>query len=438
MLGKKWKPAYLTDKPKQRPSGRSQVEQTCRDVQDHSEKKKTKPQLSTKGMNRPFPSPPRSHSHLVLADVVESTIGAAYEHGGVSLGYEACKFFKLNIDTWEPVNIRYDQMLKHVKDAEFDVHALPHTEIHQLEKLIGYTFHHKFLAVEALTHASHQQYFGTTSYERLELLGDSVLDMIVTDYLYHAPGKNYSPGHIHLRKSAVVNAHTLAYVSLDTTIQIEAIMPRPDENGKIAVNTEVIDIPLYKCLLHSSSYIFDTQESTAARFKRRKADITQILQKGLHFPWAALTHLQAPKYFSDMVESTIGAAFLDSKGDFDVAKGVMRKLGLWQILERIVEDNVDVLHPVSLVSLWASKHERDVEYEYPKEKGNISCIVKVDGEIIHEETTIYTGRVSKDEVRFAAAEATIQKLGLRDINFGRGSMKTKARRKTTRNKKSCV
>ena len=61
------------------------------------------------------------------------------------------------------------------------------------ERMLGYTFKRKFLLIEALTHASYQSCYQqdshTPSYERLEFLGDFVLDMIVTDYLYHAPGK---------------------------------------------------------------------------------------------------------------------------------------------------------------------------------------------------------------------------------------------------------
>ena len=50
----------------------------------------------------------------------------------------------------------------------------------------------------------------TPSFERLEFLGDFVLDMIVTDYLYHAPGKNDSPGHVNLHLSMDISLPTSA------------------------------------------------------------------------------------------------------------------------------------------------------------------------------------------------------------------------------------
>ena len=52
--------------------------------------------------------------------------------------------------------------------------------------IIGYTFKDKSLAVEALTHSSYanEVHDGTRYNERLEFLGDSVLSIVVSDYIY--------------------------------------------------------------------------------------------------------------------------------------------------------------------------------------------------------------------------------------------------------------
>ncbi|THU82688.1 ribonuclease III, partial [Dendrothele bispora CBS 962.96] len=97
-----------------------------------------------------------------------------------------------------------------------------------VERILDYNFTRKLLLVEALTHPTYQQNLGTVSYERLEFLGDSILDIICTDYLYRAEGKNYSPGHMHMRKSAMVNAHMLAFLCLRASTDISAQIPRPD------------------------------------------------------------------------------------------------------------------------------------------------------------------------------------------------------------------
>ena len=42
-----------------------------------------------------------------------------------------------------------------------------------------------------------------------------------------------------------------------------------------------------------------------------------------------------------------------------------------QIMEHIVQDNVDVLHPISRMSLWSQKLGKNLEYKIEKEKGEV-------------------------------------------------------------------
>lgn len=55
-----------------------------------------------------------------------------------------------------------------------------------LQNNLGYTFKNKALLINALTHSSfaNEARDGITSNERLEFLGDSVLSVIVSDYIY--------------------------------------------------------------------------------------------------------------------------------------------------------------------------------------------------------------------------------------------------------------
>jgi ribonuclease-3 len=60
----------------------------------------------------------------------------------------------------------------------------------ELEKAIGYSFQHPNLLTEALTHSSyaHEQHKNMKYNERLEFLGDAVLSIVVSDYIYqHCP-----------------------------------------------------------------------------------------------------------------------------------------------------------------------------------------------------------------------------------------------------------
>lgn len=57
----------------------------------------------------------------------------------------------------------------------------------ELENGLGYIFRDKKLLENALTHSSfaNEHRGGLTSNERLEFLGDSILGLVVADYLYH-------------------------------------------------------------------------------------------------------------------------------------------------------------------------------------------------------------------------------------------------------------
>ena len=57
-----------------------------------------------------------------------------------------------------------------------------------LEETIGYSFHDKTLARHAMTHSSYANESHLpkeNNNERLEFLGDAVLELVSSDYLYH-------------------------------------------------------------------------------------------------------------------------------------------------------------------------------------------------------------------------------------------------------------
>jgi dsRNA-specific ribonuclease len=60
------------------------------------------------------------------------------------------------------------------------------SNINYIESIISYTFNNKYLLIEALTHNSYSDKI-TACYERLEFLGDAILEYLVLFYLY----KNY-------------------------------------------------------------------------------------------------------------------------------------------------------------------------------------------------------------------------------------------------------
>ena len=73
--------------------------------------------------------------------------------------------------------------------------------IEVLEKTLGYEFKNEKLIIEALTHKSHKQPYDN---ERLEFLGDAVLDLIVGEYLFFKFPKS-DEGNLSKIRAALVN-----------------------------------------------------------------------------------------------------------------------------------------------------------------------------------------------------------------------------------------
>ena len=391
-IPKRWKPRRASDPvaliPEETPS-------QSPDTSGMTEKQKRRANVA------------RNLSTKVLADVVEALIGAAYLYDGFAMGIECMRVFDLGL-SWRPLPECIDTMYSRIPDFKH----YP-AQIGVVEGILGYTFRRKAIAVEALTHASYQSDLETISYERMEFLGDAVLDMLVTDHLYRAPGKNYDPDGIHTIKSAVVNAHFLAMLCLRASTELPVVMPSWSPDKGMTVTEDTQHTHLYKCLLHSSVRILDEQQATFARWERPggRGDIEAALKAGRAFPWSALTSLLAPKFLSDMVESLLGAVYLDSCGDLEVVRGVLRRLGHWEVLERIVERDTDVLHPVSQLHLWAGKNQEKVKCSIPKRNENmVSCSVVWDDYEVAKVEDEWRGRVSQEGVRFAVAQKAIKLL----------------------------
>ena len=77
-----------------------------------------------------------------------------------------------------------------------------------LESRIGYTFRNKNILEEALTHKSLNS---GISYERLEFLGDALLNIIVTEWLYQKHPK-YDEGLLTKKRSQLVNKQFLLQI----------------------------------------------------------------------------------------------------------------------------------------------------------------------------------------------------------------------------------
>ena len=85
--------------------------------------------------------------------------------------------------------------------------------LENFEHSIKYTFNSKLCLVEALTHASYHPNRVTPCYQRLEFLGDALLDFLVTQHLYFRH-EELSPGELTDIRQALVNNNIFATIAV--------------------------------------------------------------------------------------------------------------------------------------------------------------------------------------------------------------------------------
>lgn len=86
--------------------------------------------------------------------------------------------------------------------------------IDELERRIGYIFKDTNLLITALTHSSYanENRHGISDNERLEFLGDSVLELVIADYLY-GMFEQYKEGDLTKIRASIVSEGSLAEIA---------------------------------------------------------------------------------------------------------------------------------------------------------------------------------------------------------------------------------
>ena len=138
-------------------------------------------------------SPQVQKHHLndkTIADVCEALIGASLlsyeESGDMDMAVRAVTTFVKNKDhnvqQWDDYNKLYTKPAYQIAESS----AAQVDLANQIEKLIGYRFNYPRLLRCAFTHPSYPFcYEKIPSYQRLEFLGDSLLDMACINFLFN-------------------------------------------------------------------------------------------------------------------------------------------------------------------------------------------------------------------------------------------------------------
>ncbi len=101
----------------------------------------------------------------------------------------------------------------------------------ELESKIGYFFKDKELLKQALTHSSYaneRKSGGLGDYERLEFLGDAVLELVSSDFLYHN-NPDMPEGKLTKKRASMVCEPALAECARDIELQKYILLGKGEE-----------------------------------------------------------------------------------------------------------------------------------------------------------------------------------------------------------------
>jgi dsRNA-specific ribonuclease len=335
-----------------------------------------------------------------LADVVEALIGAGWKMGGYQSALLVAQLFLPELDL-PSLEVGRSQLFDHAPNSI----PLPE-DLSHLEILAGYSFKKKSLLVQAMSHGSHPA--AIASYERLEFLGDSILEiLIVTELMRYED--NISHSLMHLYKTALVNTNYLGFIALEwNTTQKRMDLKENKTTGKLEEVQSQFSLPLWRFMRHGLSKVDNKQSEVERRHASLRLQILCAIESGNHYPWSLMAGINANKFYSDIVESLLGAVWVDS-GSIDVCRQLLNRMGILKYLHRIVQDRVHVLNPREELAILAD--DKKVKY--------VVEVQRMDSGSDRWSCTIFVGETqaveavqggSDDEVRTKAAEAAVSSM----------------------------
>uniref|UniRef100_A0A8C5KCH4 Endoribonuclease Dicer n=1 Tax=Jaculus jaculus TaxID=51337 RepID=A0A8C5KCH4_JACJA len=160
------------------------------------------------------------------------------------------------------------------------------------EKKINYRFKNKAYLLQAFTHASYHYNTITDCYQRLEFLGDAILDYLITKHLYEDP-RQHSPGVLTDLRSALVNNTIFASLAVkyDYHKYFKAVSPE-----LFHVIDDFVQFQLEKNEMQG----MDSELRRSEEDEEKEEDI------------------EVPKAMGDIFESLAGAIYMDSGMSLEV------------------------------------------------------------------------------------------------------------------------
>jgi dsRNA-specific ribonuclease len=304
----------------------------------------------------------RKLSSKTLADVSQALFAAAYLDTGHGLARSCIKIFIPEIRSEQPT-------FKMPHGAGF-----PRREVEEMQQLTGHQFRNITVLLQALTHPSCASYGSEESYQRLAFLGDAVLGFLVANTLFQHL-EELSEGQMTEIKAAVVNSNMLGYVCMTHSIPREVFGIETVTLKQFRKVRLVETMPLWKYMRYESKDLGEALDACDARYRGLCEYLQQQMQSGRSYPWAALAELHPEGFYSDLVQSVIGAIYVDSGEDWSACQQFIETIGISSCIQRMVRSDYDVAHPRSVLQQLAPLAE--VRSQRSSD-GSFRCVVTVD------------------------------------------------------------
>lgn len=140
-----------------------------------------------------------SQTRKVFADIIEAIIGQYY----LNIGLQAATDFIYEIQILPKIEFN---------SPTYKLFNLLSTEeIDDVEKKVGYVFENKALLERFIVHPSKASAIDPEEFQKLEMLGDSMLDLLVTTHIFNTH-QLIDPFALHQKRKSLVNNFSLARV----------------------------------------------------------------------------------------------------------------------------------------------------------------------------------------------------------------------------------
>jgi len=119
--------------------------------------------------------------------------------------------------------------------------------------------------------------------------------------------------------------------------------------------------------------------------------------------------MQAPKFISDVVESVLGAMYIDSGGNLSVFEVFLERLGILSYMRRILDEGVETAFPKEQLGFLADSSTVDyctIRQDDVCGKHKFGCVVKIGEDSVAKATDCS----SKEEAEVRAASQAVKLL----------------------------